>query len=145
MAKVKKTAKVTRSEKMVPESEAINAIMNFAHAVVFGNEEARVVLLDALSVWCPKDHTDKADELADVIMMLVYQDDDWREHFFDEMRDNEIAMGMYDAAMEIREILNLDAYDEFGKKVREFMKLEDECKSLLNPKSVTPKKESSDK
>lgn len=139
MVKIKKTAKATRSEKLVPESEAINALVEFTHKVVFGNEEARMVLLDALNTWCPKDsESADADDLADMIMNIVYQDDEWRDHYYDELHDNDIAMGMYDAAMEIREILNLDAYDEFGEKVREFMKLEDECKSLLAPKSVTP-------
>lgn len=146
MTKTMKSEVKATNPKMVPESEAINAIMNFAHAVVFGNEEARMVLLDAINTWCPKnDETADADDLADVIMTLVYQDDEWREHYYEELHDNDLAMGMYDAAMEIREILNLDAYEEFGKKVREFMKLEDECKSLLAPKSATTKEESADK
>lgn len=141
----KKSAVKATNPKMVPESEAINALVDFTHKVVFGNEEARMVLIEAINTLVPQEHSEHADDIADMIMMLVYQDEEWRDHYFDELIDNDLAIGMYEAAMEIRAILNLDAYDEFGSKVRECMKLEEECKSLLAPKSSSPEEEVSDK
>ena len=132
MAKKTKEVKAT-NPKMVPVSEALDNLTVFCHRVVFGNEAARMVLLDAINTWCDDD--DKADDLADVVMALVFQDDEWREHFADNLADNELAMGLLDAAMAIRDVLNLDAYNEYTGKISQILELEEEAKNLLRPKS----------
>lgn len=129
------------SPKMVPESEVLNALTEFTHKVVFGNEETRMVLLEAIDTHVPEEQAEHADDIADMIMMLVCQDDEWREHYFDELQDNDLAMGLFDAAMEIRAILNLDAFDEMNNKIQQILKLEDEAKGILCPKSTTPDEE----
>jgi len=122
------------SRKMVPESEAMACLQDLCHKVVFGNEETRMILLRTINDLA-EDDGKNADDIAGCIITMVYQDDEFREKFLDDLAYNDLAMEIYDAAMEIREILNLDALDLFHEKVRKCMEAEEECKKILYPKS----------
>lgn len=111
MSKVKKTAKATRSEKLVPEKEAFECLCQFAGKVIGGNRITRNMMGDYLdsiedhefSITCMK-----------CIIMLVVQDEDQREDFRKEFEDMPEGMELYNLAMDIREVLGLNAFDDFA-------------------------------
>lgn len=129
---MKKTRVKATNTKMVPLSEAMDAISLFCHKVVFGNPKTRKVLLDAVARNSKEDGT-YADEIADAVITLVYQDESFRDKCRTDLCDNATAIDVLNAACEIREILNLDDLTLLVDKVLEIQDLESDVKLLLYP------------
>lgn len=109
MVKKKKTAKATRSEKLVPEKVAFEHLCYFASKVIAGNRITRNMVGDFLD-----DIED--DECAKVylqtVTMLVVQDESQRQEFLDHFEGEDFAMDLYNLAVDIREVLGLNGFDD---------------------------------
>jgi len=118
MAKTNKGVKAINTEKMIPEKDALDGLKYFCTMVVFGNKKARMRLLKTIDKCAAKDGRN-ADQIADYVMALVVQNDENLNLYAQELADNEAAMEKLNAAKEIREILNLNAYDDVCKKMHD--------------------------
>lgn len=109
MAKVKKAVKET-NPKMVPESEAFDSLCYFASKVIVSNRITRNLLGNFLD---DIDDHEMEKTVIQAVAMLVVQDEDQRAEYVEHFADNDFGMEVYDLAMDIREVLGLNGYDNF--------------------------------
>lgn len=120
MAKVKKAVKAARpsgaldksrtNPKMVPESEAFDSLCYFASKVIVSNRITRNLLGNFLD---DIDDHEMEKTVIQAIAMLVVQDDEQRAEYVEQFADNDFGTEVYDLAMDIREVLGLNGYDNF--------------------------------
>jgi len=140
MAKSSKGVKAINTEKMIPESVALKSLQYFCNMVVFGNDEARLRLLEALHKYAAEDSR-KAVILADCVMTIIVLEEEFRKQYAKELADNDEAMELLNAAMDIGKILNLNAYDDICKKINNIDAIESEIAEILLHKSADTKKQ----
>lgn len=106
----KKSAVKATNPKMVPESEAFEGLCYFASKVIVSNRITRKLLGNFLDT-IDEDELEKT--VIHAVSMLVVQDEDQRAEYVEHFADNDFGMEIYDLAMDIREVLGLNGYDDF--------------------------------
>lgn len=109
MKKQKKAVKAT-NPKMVPESEAFDSLCHFAGKVIVSNRITRNLMGNFLES-IGDEECEKT--VIQAVTMLVVQDEDQRAEYVEHFADNDFGMEVYDLAMDIREVLGLNGYDNF--------------------------------
>lgn len=107
MAKKTKAVKAT-NPKMVPHKEAVESLCEFAGKVIAGNRITRRMVGDYFDT---VDDPEFEATLFRALVFIVLEDENGREDFVKRYADKEPMMELYDLAMDIREVLGLNAIE----------------------------------
>lgn len=112
MKKLKSAVKAT-NPKMVPEREAVESLCQFAGKVISANRITRRMVADYFD---GKDDPEFEGALFRALTFLVIEDEEGREDYVNRYADKDFMMELYDLAMDIREILGLNEFDDLETK-----------------------------
>lgn len=118
MTKTKKTAaKAKQNQPMILESEAVSVLQEFVMKTIMGNRKARRMVMN----WMDSlpDDPESFDVLVKVLLTLVYQDRSSRDEYKQKFEGEDEPMELYHLAIDIRETLGYDVYDDTTDETEE--------------------------
>lgn len=110
MAKENKKPVKATNRKMVPESEAFQALLDLQFKVIMGNRKTRRMFMDF--VRSLPDDKELFNLEVQCLLTLIVHDEDSRFDFVEKFHGDPDYMEVYHLAIDIREVLGYDVFDD---------------------------------